>query len=215
MQNILNSKMTIHNSGIISGFLEVICGPMRSGKSKKLHEIIDRSKYLHCDFLLCKPKLDNRTKEVFSQYGNFRYPCILIPENNPQKILNEVEGRHKIVIIDETQFFSKGIRKTVRKLLNDYQKYVVTAGLDLDFRGEPFGEMSYLMSIANEVEKLAAVCEYPQCINPATRTQRLINDEPADYNSPIVSIEKLKGKKAKEKYEVRCLEHHIVPGRPK
>ncbi len=207
--------MTIHNSGIIPGFLEVICGPMRSGKSKKLHELIDRAKYLHCDFFLCKPHLDNRTKEVFSQYGNFRYPCNLISEKKPDQILNQVEGRHKIVIIDETQFFSKSIRKTVRKLLGDYQKYVVVAGLDLDFRGEPFGEMPYLMSIANEVEKLAAVCEYPQCRNPATRTQRLINDEPASYNSPIVLIEKIKGKKTKERYEVRCLEHHIVPDRPR
>lgn len=86
---------------------------------------------------------------------------------------------------------------------------VVVSGLDLDFRGEPFGSMPVLLSLADEVHKLNGVCDYEGCSNPATRTQRLVNGFPASYNAPIILVGD-----AKEGYQCRCLQHHEVKDAP-
>jgi thymidine kinase len=83
---------------------------------------------------------------------------------------------------------------------------VILAGLDLDFRGEPFGPMPFLMSIAEEVTKLRAICVV--CGESACRTQRLVDGHPANYNDPIIMVG------AQESYEARCRQHHVVPGTP-
>ena len=77
------------------------------------------------------------------------------------------------------------------------------AGLDMDFRGEPFGSMPRLMTIAEDVTKLHAICLV--CGEEACRTQRLVNGEPAHYNDPIIMVG------AQESYEARCRKHHLVP----
>jgi thymidine kinase len=81
----------------------------------------------------------------------------------------------------------------------------------LDFRGEPFGPMPYLMARADIVKKLKGVCEYThgkiRCQNLSTRTQRLIDGKPANYDAPIILVEG----SGKETYETRCLEHHFIP----
>ena len=87
----------------------------------------------------------------------------------------------------------------------DNNKRVIVAGLDTDFRGEPFSVMPQLMAIAEFVDKITAICM--KCGNPATKTQRLINGKPADYNDPIVLIG------AKESYEARCRNCHEVPNK--
>lgn len=84
---------------------------------------------------------------------------------------------------------------------------VIAAGLDLDFKGEPFGPMPELLARAEFVTKLSAVCTVCGCA--ATRTQRLIDGKPADFNDPIIKVG------AKENYEARCRKHHIVPNKPK
>ncbi|HAQ06987.1 MAG TPA: thymidine kinase, partial [Bacillus bacterium] len=83
---------------------------------------------------------------------------------------------------------------------------VIVAGLDQDFRGEPFGQMPALMAIAENVTKLQAVCAV--CGSPASRTQRLINGKPASYDDPIILVG------ASEAYEPRCRHHHEVPKSP-
>jgi thymidine kinase len=80
---------------------------------------------------------------------------------------------------------------------------VIVAGLDMDFRGEPFGPMPTLMAKAEKVDKLHAICM--TCGNEASRTQRLVNGKPARYDDPVVIVG------ASELYEARCREHHIVP----
>ncbi len=80
---------------------------------------------------------------------------------------------------------------------------VIVAGLDQDFRGEPFGMIPVLMALAENVEKLTAICMV--CGQPATRTQRLVNGSPAHYHDPVVIVG------AAEMYEARCREHHEVP----
>ena len=110
--------------------------------------------------------------------------------------------------IDEAHFFGKGFIRVLEKLLLD-GKNIGIAGFDLDFRGEPFGPMPEILCMANEVYKGSAVCKFPDCGAPATRTQRLIDGKPAHYNSPLVVIE------GEAHYEPRCLIHHEVPGKPK
>jgi thymidine kinase len=80
---------------------------------------------------------------------------------------------------------------------------VIVAGLDQDFRGEPFGMMPVLMALAERVDKLSAICMI--CGEPATRTQRLVNGKPAHYDEPVVIVG------AAEMYEARCRQHHEVP----
>ena len=82
---------------------------------------------------------------------------------------------------------------------------VILAGLDQDFKGEPFGPMPELMCLAEQVTKLQAVCSV--CGSPASRTQRLIDNKPAGYNDPVILVG------ASESYEPRCRHHHKVPGK--
>lgn len=105
--------------------------------------------------------------------------------------------------IDEIQFFDNDIVDVVQHLANSGYR-VICAGLDQDFRGEPFGKMPELMAIAELVTKLQAVCAV--CGSPASRTQRLINGSPAGYDDPIILVG------ASESYEPRCRHHHEVPG---
>ena len=107
-----------------------------------------------------------------------------------------------VVGIDEAQFFDKEISDVAQRLA-DRGIRVIVAGLDLDFRGEPFGPIPDLMAKAEEVAKLHAICMV--CGNEASRTQRLIDGRPAHYNDPIVIVG------ASEMYEARCREHHEVP----
>lgn len=107
--------------------------------------------------------------------------------------------------IDEVQFFDDNIADVLTLLANQGYR-VIAAGLDQDFRGEPFSIVPKLMSLAELVTKLQAVCSV--CGSPASRTQRLINGQPASYDDPIILVG------ASESYEPRCRHHHEVPGAP-
>ncbi|HIG95035.1 MAG: thymidine kinase [Parcubacteria group bacterium GW2011_GWF2_40_10] len=190
------------NSGFKPGFLEVYCGPMKSGKSKELLNRLDRIKYISgCKSLLVKPSLDTRDNGIKSRGGDYLFSQI-INYDTPEEILNLMNG-YNVLGIDEVQFFDKGLIKVLESLLKK-EINILVSGLDTDFRGEPFGIMPYLMSLANSVTKLSAVCMYNNCGRDATRTQRLIDGIPAPYNAPIILIGD-----EKEGYEPRCLQHHI------
>jgi Thymidine kinase len=107
-----------------------------------------------------------------------------------------------VVGIDEAQFFDEGIVKVIENLAAKGMRVIVT-GLDMDFRGEPFGCMPELMARADKVDKLQAICM--KCGEPANRTQRLVDGKPAHYHDPIVIVG------ASEMYEARCRAHHEVP----
>jgi thymidine kinase len=190
------------------GVLEVYCGPMKSGKTREIINRIEKLRFMDSfDFIMIKPNLDTRDSTIKTRFGDLSYECIFIDEARPKEILEKVKDKHNLVIIDEIQFFEKGIIGVVEKLVLA-NKNVIVGGLDLDFRGEPFGQMPYLLSIADEIHKLAAVCEYPRCSGLATRTQRLIKGEPAHYDSSTIVIDG-----GEDKYEPRCIKHHIVPGK--
>lgn len=183
------------------GWIEVIVGPMYSGKSEELIRRIKRAKIAKQKVQVFKPSIDDRydANDVVSHAGD-RAGAIAVKSSD--EILELVNDDTQVVAIDEVQFFDCGIVDICRRLA-DNNKRVICAGLDMDFRGEPFGPTPNLMAIAEFVDKIQAICMV--CGNPATRTQRLINGQPADYSEPVVLVG------ATESYEARCRKCHVVP----
>ncbi|MCM3756066.1 thymidine kinase [Sporosarcina aquimarina] len=183
------------------GWVEVICGSMFSGKSEELIRRIRRSQFAKQKIAVFKPELDNRYSEeaVVSHNGT---TVIAMPVSCSADIIAQVTDDCDVIAIDEAQFFDDAIVDTVMELANHGFR-VIVAGLDQDFRGEPFGPMPKLMAIAEIVTKLQAVCTI--CGSPSSRTQRLINGKPAGFDDPIILVG------ASEAYEPRCRMHHDVP----
>ncbi|GIW48677.1 MAG: thymidine kinase [Caloramator sp.] len=183
------------------GYIEVIVGPMYSGKSEELIRRIKRAKIAKQNVLVFKPIIDDRySKTCVVSHTGIKEEAICI--QNPEEILNYVKDTTDVVAIDEVQFFDEKVVDVCKKLA-DKGKRVICAGLDMDFRGEPFGPIPRLLAIAEFVDKIQAICVV--CGNPATRTQRLINGKPAKYSDPIILVG------ATEAYEARCRKCHIVP----
>jgi len=184
------------------GFIEVIVGPMFSGKSEELIRRIKRAQIAKQKVQVFKPAIDDRyslDKVVSHNGANINAISIV----KASEILDYLDEDTEVIAVDEIQFFDSKIVDIVR-IIADGGKRVICAGLDMDFRGEPFGPTPEIMAIAESVDKLTAICV--MCGNPATRTQRLINGEPAKYNDPIIMVG------AKESYEARCRKCHEVPG---
>jgi thymidine kinase len=193
------------------GFLEAIFGPMKSGKSQYLIRLFTELTFSNIEGIVFKPAVNTREIGIVSRGDNKQLKAIVIDEKCPENILDELKKvDNKFIGIDEAQFFSDSLVWVVDELLRkDY--HVVICGLLLSFRGEPFGPMPYLVGRANKIIRLTAVCEYPECNNWAVLTQRLIEGEPAQYDSPLVLIE---NSGQQEKYEPRCIHHHLVLGKP-
>ena len=183
------------------GWIECICGSMFSGKSEELLRRIKRGVIAKQKVLLFKPSIDNRYDEnrVSTHNGN-SYDSISIEKSSD--ILNFVKDtNYDIIGIDEIQFFDNDIVKIINKLADDGIR-VIVAGLDMDFKAEPFHPMPEIMAISEMVTKLHAVCN--KCGKEARRSQRLINGKPAKYDDPIVVIG------ASESYEARCRHCHEI-----
>lgn len=186
------------------GWIEVICGCMFAGKTEELIRRINVLSYARKNILVFKPKIDDRYSitEIASHAGS-KVPCIVISE--AKEILNHVNYDTDVVAIDEVQFFDEDV-VDICEYLADSGLRVMVAGLDKDFRGEPFGVLPDLLTRAEFVTKLTAVCA--KCGAPATRTQRIINGKPASFNDPIVLVG------AKEAYEPRCRHCHEIVEKP-
>ena len=178
-----------------SGLLEVVCGPMFSGKSEELIRRLRRAKIAKQQVLTFKHKIDNRhaIEYVVSHDGN---KLSAQPLDNVQDILTiALDHNIDVIGIDEAQFFGNELVPVVCALV-DAGKRVIAAGLDLDFRGAPFGCMPILMAIADKITKLQAICT--ECGVDAHFTQRLVNGSPARHNDPIILVG------AQEAYQARC-----------
>ncbi|WP_294579413.1 thymidine kinase [uncultured Thomasclavelia sp.] len=186
------------------GWIEVICGCMFAGKTEELIRRINVLSYAKKEIVVFKPKIDNRysDSEIISHSGA-HVPCLVVKK--AQDILKKVKPEVEVVAIDEVQFFDEDIIE-VCEYLADKGLRVMVAGLDKDFRGESFGVMPELLTRAEFVTKLTAVCA--KCGAPATRTQRLVNGKPADFEDPIVLVG------AKDHYEPRCRHCHQVNNKP-
>lgn len=183
-----------------NGWIEVIVGCMFAGKTE---ELIKRIKVLHYakkKLQVFKPRIDNRySEEEIASHCGSRYQSQQI--NKAREILDLVEDDCVAVFVDEVQFLDQEI-VAVSDILAKRGIRVILAGLDTDFRGEPFAIIPELMANAEFVTKLAAVCSC--CGSAATRTQRLINHQPAKYTDPIILIG------AMETYEPRCRHCHQI-----
>ncbi|KMJ56532.1 thymidine kinase [Bacillus sp. LL01] len=186
------------------GRLEVICGSMFSGKSEELIRRVRRVSFGKLKVQVFKPVIDNRYSEEEVVSHNGTKVCAM-PVRTSVDILEHVNPETQVVAVDEVQFFDEGIVAVADELANRGIR-VICAGLDQDFRGEPFGPIMPLMALAEEVTKLQAVC--PVCGTPASRTQRLIDGKPASYTDPIILVG------ASEAYEPRCRTCHEVPNKP-
>jgi thymidine kinase len=183
------------------GSVEVICGSMFSGKTDELIRRLVRAKIAKQKVQVFKPAIDVRyaVEKVTSHAGaNFD----AIPVEKAADIRAKLDADTTVVAIDEAQFMDAEVVVIARELA-DKDIRVLVAGLDQDFRGEPFGPMPALMSHAEHVDKLHAICMV--CGDEASRTQRLVNGKPARYDDPVVIVG------ASEMYEARCRRHHEVP----
>jgi len=182
------------------GWIEVICGSMFSGKSEELIRRVHRVQIAKKKVQVFKPTIDTRysIQYIYSHNGT-KIEAINI--SNSKELLEKTEPDTEVVAIDEAQFYDKGI-VTICQKLADQGRRVMVAGLDQDFRGEPFGPIPELLAVAEYIDKLQAICMI--CGSPASRTQRLVNGQPAKYSDPIILIG------AKETYEARCRKCHVV-----
>jgi thymidine kinase len=185
----------------LNGSIEVITGSMFSGKTDELIRRLRRAKIAKQGVLVVKPSMDTRysVDKVASHAGS---EFEATPIQSPADIEGLISEEITVLAVDEAQFFDDSICGVIQELA-DKGLRVIVAGLDTDFRAEPFGPMPELMALAERVDKLHAICMV--CGGAASRTQRLIDGKPAKYDEPIVVVG------ASELYEARCREHHEVP----
>ncbi len=174
-------------SGQRSGWIEVICGSMFSGKTEELIRRLKRAKIAGQKVEIFKPKVDSRyhEREVVSHDAN---SILSIPVETSDQILDLTDGV-SVVGIDEAQFFDENLPEVCQQLALRGIR-VIIAGLDMDFRGQPFGPIPSLLAVAEYITKVHAICQH--CGNLATHSYRLSDEE-----STVVLGEQ-------DRYEARC-----------
>ena len=179
------------------GWLEVICGPMFSGKSEEMIRRLRRAEIAGQRVVILKPQIDDRydATDVVSHAGARMRAVPIVCAGD---VLERAQG-FDVVGVDEVQFLDDAIVAHALELAQSGVR-VVVAGLDQDFRRLPFGPMPDLLSHAEFVDKLQAVCH--RCGGPATTTQRLVDGLPAPYSGETVVVG------AAEQYEARCRACH-------
>ena len=183
-----------------TGSLTVITGSMFSGKTEELIRRLRRALYARRNVQVFKHALETRSDltEIRSHNGLLHEAGAV---STSEELLERIEPETDLVAVEEAQFFDEGIVDACRSLADSgYQ--VIVAGLDMDFRGRPFGPMPNLLAEADEVVKLRAICA--RCGRDASRSQRLIDGKPAPASAPTILVG------AQETYEARCRQHHEV-----
>jgi thymidine kinase len=182
------------------GRLHVIAGCMSSGKTGELIRLLSRHAVIGDTIVIYKHSVDSRDGcKARSRLGTEMEALVV---EGPEGISGD---GYRVVAIEEAQFFGEGLAGVVQRLLADGHLVYVT-GLNQDFRGEPFGVMPTLMSLADELSLLTAICQ--RCHGVATRTQRIIDGGPAPWDSPLILVG------GADYYEARCPDCHEVPGAP-
>ena len=184
------------------GWIEVVCGSMFSGKTEELIRRVRRAKIARQKVQVFKPAIDTRyaEREVTSHNG---LQVEAVPVENTAQVRELIDSDATVVALDEVQFFDDDVVSLCEELA-DKGVRVIVAGLDMDFRGVPFGPVPALVARAENVQKLQAICVV--CGGPASRTQRIINGKPAAYDDPVILVG------AEEAYEARCRGCHEVRG---
>lgn len=187
------------------GRLEVICGPMFSGKSEELIRRLRRARVAQKSVIAFKHAVDTRmaVEYVSSHDGSKIHAHAL--DDAALLLSMAQDAARDVICIDEIHFFPADIIPVLCTLI-DLGKRIIVAGLDLNFRGEPFGPMPILLAIADEITKLQAVCLL--CGNDAHYTQRLVNGKPAKYHDPLIMVG------THEAYQARCRNCYIIDKHP-
>jgi thymidine kinase len=174
---------------------------MFCGKTEELIRRLRRASIARQKVQVFKPVIDTRySVEKVKSHSGSEYDAL--PIETAAEILSRLREDTTVVGLDEAQFFGMEVIQIIQGLA-DRGLRVIIAGLDTDFRGEPFGPMPTLIAQAERVDKLHAICMV--CGEAASRTQRLVNGAPANYHDPVVIVG------ASEMYEARCRTHHQVP----
>lgn len=176
------------------GKLTVVCGSMFAGKTEELIRLARRALYAKKGVQVFKPSVDDRYDQtmVVTHMG---IKHTAIPVGTTTDLRSQILPDTEVVLIEEVQFFDDSIVDLAVELA-DSGRDVVCAGLDQDFRRQPFGPMPKLLAAADEVVKLRAICM--KCGAPASHTYRVIDGKPAHWDDPIILIG------ATESYEARC-----------
>ncbi len=184
------------------GWIEVVTGVMFSGKSEELMRRVRRSLIAGRQVQVFKSHLDDRYRGRFQVSSHAGSGLEATPVSSSVEIAERIRGGVHVVAIDEAQFLDLGIVLVVNDLA-DRGVRVILSGTDMDFRGEPFGPIPHLLAIAEQVDKLHAICV--RCGELATRNQRLIDGVPAPAEGPTIHVG------GSESYEARCRRCHEVP----
>lgn len=192
------------------GRLEIICGSMFSGKTEELMRRLKRAEFAKKKVLTIKHQIDQRKNNhvtaIASHNGQKR---VALPIDNSETSVQTIKKLSQkdidVIGIDEIQFFPSSIITVINSLINK-GKCIIASGLDLDFRGKPFGIVPELMCLADSVLKLKAICV--QCGQDAHFSQRILNGKPAQYDDPLILVG------TEEYYEARCRICFVVNKKP-
>ncbi len=184
------------------GWIEVVCGVMFSGKSEELIRRVRRAIIARKRVQVFKSHLDERYAGIYSISSHDGRTVEAIPVDSSAEIGGKIDPTANVIAIDEAQFLESGVVALATSLAARGRR-VILAGVDTDFRGEPFGPMPQLMAVAELVDKLHAICVI--CGSPASRNQRLIEGKPARYDSPTIMVG------ASDSYQARCRHCHSCP----
>jgi thymidine kinase len=188
--------------GTRPGWIEVIAGVMFSGKSEELIRRVRRAVIARKQVQVFKSHLDARYAGLYTVTTHDGLTVDAEPVDSADEIQRRIRAGTEVVAVDEVQFLDDGIVAAANGLAERGVR-VILAGTDVDFRGLPFGALPQLMCVAEVVDKFHAICVV--CGGPASRNQRLVNGQPAPWNSPTIMIG------GRESYEARCRHCHCVP----
>lgn len=188
--------------GTRPGWIEVISGVMFSGKSEELIRRVRRAAIAKKQIQVFKSHLDARYAGLYSVTTHDGLTVEAEPVDSAEQIARSIRPTTEVVAVDEAQFLDAAIVQVAGDLADGGVR-VILAGTDVDFRGLPFGAMPLLMCAAEVVDKFHAICVV--CGGPASRNQRLVDGEPAPWNSPTIMVG------GRESYEARCRHCHKVP----
>ena len=182
---------------------------MFSGKTEELLRLLRRADVGGRSVLLIRPQVDTRSPaEVAESRSGAQFACTTVA--GPEDIVEAVTSSPcEVVAIDEAEMFGIELADVADRLATDGYE-VIVSGLDTDFAGRPFGALPTLLALADTVTKLNAVCTFPGCGEPATRTQRLVNNQPAAIDDPLIVIGGTEDRREPDRYEARCRLHHRV-----
>lgn len=177
---------------------------MFAGKSEELIRLARRALYARRKVQVFKPEIDKRYDET-NVVTHMGVQHQAVPVRSVADMATKIDPEAQTILIEEAQFFDASLVDWVVELA-DRGREVICAGLDQDFRREPFGPMARLLAVADEVVKLRAICM--KCGEPASHTYRMVDGRPANWDDPIVLIG------ATESYEARCRNCFEIKGAP-